>query len=109
MKKVILLTITLLLNFSAWSQDQPMSAEARKTYDDLKTTLGSVPTFLRDFPQEGISGAWLDMKNLQLNPNTNISGKYKELIGLAVSAQIPCRYCVYFHTQAAILNGATEQ
>ncbi len=109
MNKLILLTITLLLNFSVWSQNQTMSPEAKKTYDDIKTTLGSVPTFLKDFPQEGISGAWLDMKNLQLNPNTNISGKYKELIGLAVSAQVPCSYCVYFHTQAAILNGATEQ
>jgi AhpD family alkylhydroperoxidase len=32
----------------------------------------------------------------------------KELIGLAVAAQVPCAYCVYFHTRAARLNGATE-
>ena len=38
-----------------------------------------------------------------------LDGKTKELIGLAVSAQIPCHYCVYFHTAAARLNGATDQ
>ena len=29
-------------------------------------------------------------------------------VGLAVSAQIPCSYCVYFHTAAARANGATD-
>ena len=33
----------------------------------------------------------------------------KELIGLAVASQIPCAYCVYFHTAAARANGATEE
>ena len=31
------------------------------------------------------------------------------LIGLAVAAQIPCQFCVHFHTEAARLNGATEE
>ncbi len=38
-----------------------------------------------------------------------LSGKTKELIGLAVAAQIPCQYCIAFHTEAAKLNGATDQ
>lgn len=109
MRQILLIILTFSLNASVWSQERPVSADARKTYEDIKATLGSVPTFLKDFPQEGINGAWADMKGLQLNPNTRISGKYKELIGLAVSAQIPCSYCVYFHTQAAILNGAEQQ
>ena len=33
--------------------------------------------------------------------------KTKELIGLAVAAQIPCEYCVYYHTKAAKADGAT--
>lgn len=82
--------------------------EAQKTYDDIKATLGSVPTFLKQIPEANIAGVWGEMKGLQLSADTAISGKYKELIGLAVSAQIPCKYCVYFHTQAAILNGATQ-
>jgi AhpD family alkylhydroperoxidase len=46
---------------------------------------------------------------VQLNPGTQLNGKTKELIGLAVAAQIPCQYCVYFHTAAAKLNGATDE
>jgi AhpD family alkylhydroperoxidase len=46
---------------------------------------------------------------VRLNPATKLDGKTKELIGLAVAAQIPCHYCVYFHTAAARLNGATDQ
>ena len=30
-------------------------------------------------------------------------------MGLAVAAQIPCAYCVYFHTAAARANGATDE
>ena len=40
---------------------------------------------------------------------TAIPNKYKELIGLAVAAHIKCRYCIYFHTQAARANGATDE
>ena len=44
-----------------------------------------------------------------MNPNTALDGKTKELIGLAVAAQIPCEYCIYFPTEFARVNGATEQ
>lgn len=82
--------------------------EADTTYADIKNTLGSIPTFLKQFPKEGITGAWMDMKGIQLGSSTQIPGKYKELIGVAVAAQIPCRFCSYFHTEAAKLNKATE-
>jgi AhpD family alkylhydroperoxidase len=49
------------------------------------------------------------MKTLQLNPGTALSGKVKELIGLAVAAQVPCRYCTYAHTEFARLDGASER
>jgi AhpD family alkylhydroperoxidase len=49
------------------------------------------------------------MKALQLNPKTQLGGKTKELIGLAVAAQIPCQYCIYFHTAAAKANGASDE
>ncbi len=50
-----------------------------------------------------------DSRPVQLNPKTKLDGKTKELIGLAVAAQIPCQYCVYFHTAAAKANGATDE
>ena len=79
------------------------------TYRDIEQTLGSVPGFFKAFPESGIAGAWSEFKSLQLNPKTKLDGKTKELIGLAVSAQIPCHYCIYFHTAAAKLNGATDE
>ena len=48
------------------------------------------------------------MKTLQLNPSTALPGRTKELIGLGVAAQIPCRYCIVAHTEFAKLNGASE-
>jgi AhpD family alkylhydroperoxidase len=90
----------------AMAQDAPQGAPP--AYQDIEATLGSVPTFFKLFPEEGIGGAWAEFKTVQLNPKTALSGKEKELIGLAVAAQIPCSYCVYFHTAAARLNGATN-
>lgn len=83
--------------------------DAQATYRDIEQTLGAVPTFFKLFPEVGISGAWTEFKSVQLNPKTKLDGKTKELIGLAVAAQIPCHYCVYFHTAAAKANGASDE
>jgi len=82
--------------------------DATSAYKDIEQTFGMVPTFLRQFPEVAIAPAWRLMKTVQLNPDTALPGKTKELIGLAVSAQIPCQYCVYFHTQAARMGGAND-
>jgi AhpD family alkylhydroperoxidase len=37
-----------------------------------------------------------------------IDGKTMQLIQLGVAAQIPCTYCIYYHTRAAQAAGATE-
>jgi len=84
-------------------------ADADATYKDIEATLGSVPSFFKAFPESGIAGAWTEFKSIQLNPQSALDGKTKELMGLAVAAQIPCQYCIYFHTKAAIANGATEE
>lgn len=84
-------------------------ASAQATYKDIEQTLGSVPSFFKLFPDAGIPGAWAEFKAVQLNPKTKLDGKTKELLGLAIAAQIPCHYCIYFHTAAAKLNGATDQ
>jgi AhpD family alkylhydroperoxidase len=84
-------------------------ASAAATYRDIEQTLGLVPSFFKLFPEVAIAGAWSEFKTLQLNPNTKLSGKNKELIGLALAAQIPCQYCVYFHTAAAKANGASDE
>lgn len=83
--------------------------EADGTYKEIQQTFGFVPTFFKSFPEHGIAGAWGEMKALEMNPKTMVPAKTKELIGLAVAAQIPCRYCVYFHTSVAKANGATDE
>jgi AhpD family alkylhydroperoxidase len=111
-KTTALVTLTAVaalgaaVGLSHFAVAQDVSAEA--TYRDIEKTLGMVPGFFKQFPAAGIAGAWTEFKSLQLNPKTRLDGKTKELIGLAISAQIPCQYCVYFHTAAAKANGATD-
>jgi len=84
-------------------------ASATAAYKDIQATLGSVPDMFKTLPDVAVAGAWAEIKNVQLNPATALDGKTKELMGLAVASQIPCQYCIYFHTQAAKLNGATDE
>jgi AhpD family alkylhydroperoxidase len=69
---------------------------------------GYVPEFFRAFPEEARAAAWRAFRDVQLSPTTALSGKQKELVGLAVASQIPCRFCIIAHTEFARLNGATD-
>ncbi len=84
------------------------SPAADAAHADIAKTLGFVPQFFQKFPEGILPGAWDEMKSLQLNPNTALPGRTKELIGLSVAAQIPCRYCIVAHTEFAKLNGASD-
>ncbi len=85
------------------------AAAAEAARADIQKTLGFVPQFFLKFPTLALPGAWDEMKSLQLNPATTLPGRTKELVGLAVSAQIPCRYCIYAHTAFAKLNSASDE
>lgn len=111
----LIMSLTVLLSCNAFAADMAKTATAKSqsmaykaTLEDIKTNLGIVPVMFKMYPQEGLPGLWEEMKAVQMNPNTQIPGKYKELIGLAVAAQVPCKYCVYFHKKFAALQGATE-
>lgn len=93
----------------AISPVQAEDASATAAYKDIEATLGSVPDMFKTLPDVAVAGAWAEIKAVQLNPNTALDGKTKELMGLAVAAQIPCQYCIYFHTEAARLNGASDE
>lgn len=101
------LLVILVLPVSEARAQGSSSAEA--AYAEMEQMLGLIPSFMKAFPEQGITAAWEEMKSIQLNPNTAIPAKYKELIGLAVAAQIPCEFCVYFHTAAAKAGGATDE
>jgi AhpD family alkylhydroperoxidase len=105
-KALARLTVITATLFGGVAAAEP---DAKATYQDIQNTLGLVPSFFKAFPEDGVAAAWDELKSIQLNPKTALSTKQKELIGLAVAAQIPCRYCVYFHTQVSTqLGGATE-
>jgi AhpD family alkylhydroperoxidase len=76
---------------------------------EIEKTFGFVPDFFKGVPDALLPGFWAGITGLEMNPATKLDGKTKELIGLAVAAQVPCDYCVYFHTEAARLNGATDE
>jgi AhpD family alkylhydroperoxidase len=81
---------------------------ATETRRDIEETLGLVPEFFDRVPDYLLPTEWASFKSLQLSDETALPNKYKELIGLAVSGATRCRYCAYFHTEAARLFGASE-
>ena len=60
----------------------------------------------QSLPEQALKPHW-DEHLAVLNPAGALDGKTKQLIALAVSAQIPCAYCVYATTKAAKAAGAT--
>ena len=83
--------------------------ENRREADrDIEEVFGRVPEFFQRVPDYLLPTEWASFKSLVLSDQTAIPNKYKELIGLAVSGATRCRYCAYFHTEAARLFGATE-
>ena len=83
--------------------------DAKSVFKDAEQSFGFVPEFMKRFPPEALPGAYLNMRNVEMNPATAISGKVKSLIGLAVSSQIPCKYCVIADTEFSKLEGATDR
>lgn len=79
----------------------------QEIYQEIETTMGLVPSMFKTIPENTLELEWQLFKATQLN-DTAIPNKYKELIGLAISAVTKCRYCTYFHTEVAKLFGASE-
>ncbi len=87
--------------------DDPTSSEAALA--EMKEMLGGVPAEMQVYPESARAAGWAMMKSTDLNKNTALPSKVRELIGLAVSSQIPCQYCVYYHTKAAKAAGAKDE
>jgi len=102
---VATLLATLTCAIALHADSQPPD----KTYKDIKQALGVVPTFVKAVPDEGVASAWNEWSAIEISSNTALPGKTKELIGLGVAAQVPCRYCVYAHTTFAKANGASDR
>ena len=79
----------------------------QQVYKDIEGTMGVVPSFLKALPDSSLELEWQTMKRTQMEPGP-IPNKYRELIGLGVAAPTRCKYCTFFHTEMAKLNGASE-
>ena len=87
--------------------EEPSPSEA--AIAEMNKMLGGVPAELKVYPESARVAGWEMMKATDFNKNTALPSKVRELIGLAVASQIPCQYCVYYHTKAAKAAGASDE
>jgi AhpD family alkylhydroperoxidase len=78
------------------------------TLKDIEKTLGIVPGFMKAIPKDVLIQDWPLMKKYQAG-ESEIPAKYREFIGLGISANIKCPYCSLMHTAMATLSGATDK
>ena len=105
-KRTILIVALSVFTMTLSAQESSEQA-LEKAKKEITETFGSFPSFFDAFPKYALPGAWQAFKELQ-GPGS-IDAKNRELIGLAVASQIPCSYCVYFHTVSAKAYGATDE
>jgi AhpD family alkylhydroperoxidase len=100
--------IVALSVFTMALSAQESSGQAyEKAKKEIIETYGIFPSWFDAFPKYALPGAWQSFK--ELNAPGSIDQKNRELIGLAVASQIPCPYCIYFHTALAKAYGATDE
>lgn len=84
------------------------STKREQVYKEVQEHLGLVPEWVKQMPDGSVDGFWSLTRDFWL-AETKIPNKYKELIGVAVAGATRCKYCAYFHTEAARLFGATDE
>lgn len=66
------------------------------------------PKFFSDtYPEYALKSA-LEAQDILEGKGAQLDVKTRDLIALAVAAQIPCTYCVYAHLKDARAHGASE-
>jgi AhpD family alkylhydroperoxidase len=80
----------------------------KEVYREIEETFGLVPTMFKTIPDSSLESEWQLFKQMELEEGP-IPQKYRELIGLAIAAATRCRYCAFYHTEAAKLSGATDE
>jgi len=108
---LVAVAVILIPSGSGYAETEQPPVAAEKTreaiYAEMESMLGLVPSFIKNIPDETLGLEWELMKRVQMVPGP-IPNKYRELIGVAVAAATKCEFCIYFHTEFARLNGATE-
>lgn len=79
-----------------------------ETREEIEESLGIVPGYFDELNEQDLVNEWPNFKRHALE-ETEIPAKYKELIGLAIAANVKCPYCQLFHREAAKMHGATDE
>jgi AhpD family alkylhydroperoxidase len=79
----------------------------KEIYKQIEEMLGLVPSMFKAIPDSSLELEWELFKRVQFDEGP-IPNKYRELIGIAISAITKCRYCAFYHTEVAKLFGATQ-
>ncbi len=83
-------------------------SEVDNTLKDIKRTLGMVPGFMKALPEDALIHEWPIWKHYTIE-RSEIPEKYRELMGLAIAANIKCPYCLFFHSAMARMAGANDE
>lgn len=102
----VMFLVVLLFSTGLLAQEKQVDP-LEKVKSEMEAAFGFYPQFMRAFPQHLQAAAW-EMMKARENPDAALSAKTSELIGLGVAAQVPCDYCVYYHTQLAKMLGASD-
>ncbi|MCG9971929.1 carboxymuconolactone decarboxylase family protein [Christiangramia crocea] len=103
--KLLLIVPLMLISLTINAQDISSYEKAKA---EIEEEFGMFPEMFEVFPDHALAGAWENFKMLN-SPESKIPPKYRELLQLAVASQIPCNYCIYYHTAAAKAHGATDE
>lgn len=79
----------------------------KEIYKDIESIFGLVPSMFKSIPDSSLEAEWNLFKATQLAEGA-IPNKYRELIGVALAGVMKCKYCAFYHTEVAKLNGATD-
>lgn len=77
-----------------------------EVYRDIQGMFGLVPSMFTQVPDRTLELEWRLFKTIQFEDGA-IPNKYRELMGVALSAATKCRYCTLYHSEVAKLFGAT--
>jgi AhpD family alkylhydroperoxidase len=106
-KHVIVVVGFMLIAAFAFA-DEPDDPATAKAHAEMEEKLGTVPTWVKAYPEHAQAAAWEWMKAMGSN-DAAVPAKYRALIGLGVASQIPCQYCAYAFTRRAKMAGATDE
>jgi AhpD family alkylhydroperoxidase len=79
----------------------------QEIYLEIESLMGGVPGMFKALPDSTLELEWKLFKRSQVDEGP-IPGKYRELMGVAISATTHCKYCAFFHTEMAKVYGATD-